>query len=247
MRSILVSVLISCFAFTGVANAALYTATSAVSDRLHGGSNDHAAWLPFFENIPGTALQGNRDGSDFDFLTPGLFSVNDDGMAQLSGRIVSQVDPRLAFDVIVNFIAIEGPGTGGPKKELRRCAFNGVCGSIDPSTWEYFRLTDGSFTGIDGLEGLSFSVEERPRGNVFPLQVGEGANGKNGNFGGASWFFLFLNDTCDHALCQQLASIDTFKGDFNLDLVETPLPAGLLLFATGLFGFRTMSGRGKKA
>ena len=247
MRKLFFSAFASLVAFAGTATAATYTATSAVSDNLHGGVSDHAAWLPFFESIPGTSLNGNANGSDFDFIEPGLFTVNDKGAAQLRGRIFSQVDPSLAFDIIVDFIAIEGPGSGGPKKELKNCAYNGGCGSVDPSTWDYFRLTGGSFTGVDALDGLSFSVAERPAGNVFPLQVGEGANGKNGNLGAASWFFLFLDDDCANALCQQIASIDTFRGDFNLDLIQTPLPAGLLLFATGLLGFRTMSGRGKKA
>jgi len=241
-------VVLSIFAsFATSASASHYQATSAVSDSLHGGYNDHAAWLPFFEGISGTSLYGNSNGSDFDFLESADFFVGANGAAQLRGRISSQVNPSLAFDVIIDFISIEGPGSGGAKKELKNCAYNNGCGSIDPATWDYFRLTGGSFTGVDTLDGISFSVSERPSGNVFPLQVGAGANGKNGNFGAATWFYLFLDDTCSNALCQQLASIDTFRGDFNLDLVQTPLPAGLLLFLTGLFGFRTMNGRGKKA
>ena len=235
------------FCLAGAASAAPYYATSAVSDSLHAGNNDHAVWLPFFESIPGTALTGNANGSDFDFVPFGDFVVDNMGGATLSGRIVSQVDPKFVFDIVVDFIGLAGPGSGGPKKELRACAYMTGCGDIDPATWDYYRLTGGTFTGVDDLEGLSFTVSERPVNNVFPLQMGEGANGKNGNLGLASWFFLSLSGNCTNALCDNLAQLNSLKGDFNLDLVETPLPAGFLLFGSGLVGLASAKRRRRRA
>lgn len=229
----------------GTAAASTFQAYSAESDELHRGDNDHAVWLPFFESLGGTSLQGNVDGSDFDFVSFGDFIIDDDGNATLSGRIVSQVDDSFAFDIIVDFIGLDGEGTGGPKKELRSCAYNGGCADIDPATWDYFRLTSGSFTGVDELEGLSFSVSERPVDNVFPLQIGEGANGKNGNFGGAAWFYLALNDGCTNELCDDIAQFNQLRGDFNLDLIETPLPAGFLLFGSGIAALGSVKRRRK--
>lgn len=229
------------------AGATTFSVTSAISDSLHGGSNDHAVHLKFFEKIQGTPLYRRWSGSDFDFIPAGTFVIDENGNAQISGQIVSQVDPRFAFDVMVDFIGLNGPGSGGPKKELRSCAYGGSCGDIDPSSWEYFSLSSGTFTGTGALEGLSFAISEKPVDTVYPFQLGVGANGKNGNLGAASWFYLFLNDDCDNPLCDDLAAFSVLHGDFNIDLIPTPLPAGLLLFGSGLIGLASVKKRQKKA
>ena len=226
------------FSFFSVASATTFSATSAVSDpTLHGGNSDHSVWLPFFESLSGTPLNGNSNGSDFDFVPEGFFVVNPDGSAQLTGTIFSQVDPSFAFEVVVDFIGLAGPGSGGPKQELRACAYNGGCGNIDPNTWSYFSLTGGTFTGLGSLAGIAFDVTERPENNVHPAQTGVGANNKNGNVGLSVWFYLTLTGQCDNVLCDDIAQLDRIVGDFNLNLSETPLPAGVLLFLTGLAGF----------
>ena len=238
MRAFFTTIIIAAMSLglAAQANATTYSASSAISDSLHGGSNDHAIWLPFFESIPGTPMFGDSNGSDFDFWPDGVLTVNSDGSATLSGRIVSQVDSDYGFDIVVEFSGLMGPGSGGPKKELKACAYGGGCGDIDPDTWDYARITEGTFTGVGDLAGVSFSVSERPLDNVYPLQIGEGANNKNGNLGASAWIYLALLDGCSHSLCDDLASFKTLKGDINIDLVETPLPAAFLLFGSGLAG-----------
>ncbi|MEL7488126.1 MAG: VPLPA-CTERM sorting domain-containing protein [Pseudomonadota bacterium] len=228
-------------AATGVASAATFSATSAVSDpNLHGGNSDHSVWLPFFESVAGTPLTGNSNGSDFDFSPEGFLTINPDGTGQLVGTIVSQVDPRFAFDVVIDFLGLSGPGSGGPKKELRACAYAGTCSggapAVDTDSWDYFSLTGGTLTGLEALAGITFDVSERPRNNVHPMQIGDGANNKNGQFGLSVWFYLTVSGMCDNVLCDEILAQNSLRGDFNLNLTETPLPAGVLLFLTGLAG-----------
>ncbi|MEL6361556.1 MAG: hypothetical protein AAFR21_10750 [Pseudomonadota bacterium] len=213
-----------------------FFATSAVSDDLHGGNSNHSVWMPFFKNTNGSPLRGKAKGSAFHFDPAGVLTVNKDGHATLTGEIVSHVDDQFRATVDLKFRLREGPGTGGLKKELKSSAYVNKGGPIDPSSWSYFDLVSGKIVGEDELDGVSFDLKQRPHNSVFPAQVGLGANGKNGNLGLAVWFYLTANDECVAQLCHVFGS-KTYYGDFNLDLVETPLPAGALLFLTGLTGF----------
>lgn len=190
-----------------------------------------------FESLPGTALYGDSDGSDFDFSPAGTFSIGEDGRATLSGTIQSQVDPSISFDVLLSFVGLTGPGSGGPKKELKTSAYVENGGPIDVSTWSYFRLAEGSITGTGAASGLNFSVLERPKGNIYPGQLGVGANGKNGELGFAVWFYTVVNDRCVHNLCGVLGRRGAQAGDVNITLSEVPVPAGFVLFATGAAAF----------
>ncbi len=240
MRSILFSAVLTAGAALSASAFAApvsYFASSAVSDALHSGGSDHSLWMPFFESLPGTPLNGNANGSDFGFSPDGLFTINDEGAAILSGRIVSQVDPAYVFDVLISFVGLAGPGPSGPKKELKASSYIENGGPIDTSTWSHFRLTEGTIVGSGSASGLSFSVTERPLDGVYPGQFGVGANGKNGNLGFSVWFFTTVNAGCTNSLCASIARLGPRAGDVNIDLVETPLPAGILLFGTGLAAF----------
>ncbi len=210
-----------------------YAASSAVSDSLHSGSDSHSLWLPFFENAAGTPLLGDSDGSDFDFLTDSTLTVAY-GSATLQGRVVSQVDPSYALDVVFNFQQQNGPGMTGPKLELRNNAYVDNGGPIDPTSWDFFSLTGGSITGTGALEGLSFEVQERGM-KPFPFQLGTGANGKNGNLGASVWYSLVTDADCTSTLCTDFAGL-SLTGDINIDLSEVPVPGAALLFITGIAG-----------
>lgn len=255
MRTLLASACagLASIALSVQANAAEFFVSSAVSDSLHAGNHNHAIWLPFFESIPGTPLNGNSEGSDFDFSPDGLFTTTA-GSATMIGNIISQVNANYGFRFSADFTKLGGPGSGGPKKELKSTAY-APGGPIDPSTWEYYRMTGGSLIGTGMFEGINFSLSERPINNQFPLQVGEGANNKNGNFGGSAWFFAtLLSPQCQTQSCEEIwkniagyARQNSLVGDINVDLVETPLPAGVLLFGTGLAGLASLRRRRKQA
>ena len=232
-------------AFTHNAEASVvnFDVSSAVSDpALSGSNNDHAIWLPFFRDLAGTGLTGNPNSSDFDFVWNGNFDVSSNGTATLTGRIASQVDPSYGFDIVFNLSRLDGPGSGGPKLELRDSAYASNGGPIDPTSWEFYSLTGGSFTGTENFTGLNFTVAERPSDTVYPFQFGAGANGKNGNLGASVWFYLFTDGSCSHAACDALADMSLF-GDVNIDVTPVPIPAAFLLFGTGLAGMGAMQRR----
>lgn len=231
-------------AMPAIAAPVMYNATSATSDSLHAGNSDHSLWMPMFESLAGTALNGNSNGSDFDFVPDGKFSIATDGSATLSGTVRSQVDSDFSFDVLLSFVGLAGPGSGGPKKELKSSAYVANGGPIDHSTWSYFRLVDGTISGAGSASGLSFDVLERPSSGAYPGQFGVGANGKNGDLGFSVWFYTVVNNDCVNSLCATLARRGPQAGDVNIDLSEVPLPAGMLLFATGLAGLATRRRRG---
>ncbi|MEO1426474.1 MAG: hypothetical protein AAFU58_06760, partial [Pseudomonadota bacterium] len=198
------------------ADAISYLASSAVSDpTLSASNNDHAIWLPFFRSVSGTPLTGNSNSADFDFVWDGRFEVMDNGYATLSGKIANQVDMDYAFDVTFNFRQRDGAGPDGVKRELRGSAYTENGGPIDTGSFSFFDLEGGSFTGTGALAGVNFGVENRAGSMTFPLQFGEGANGKNGNLGASVWFSLYTDNVCKNALCHEL-NAQNLIGDVNI-------------------------------
>jgi len=228
---------------TAHASAVTFNADSAI-----GRGSDHSAWMPFFENLASTPMFQNANGSDFDFAPSGTLTLRDDYSGTLSGLLVSQVDPSYSMRVTIELCARSGAGSGGPKMELPGSAYVDAGGPIDPATWSYHDLVGGTMVGEGALDGVSFSVSERPYNSVFPMQIGDGANGKNENFGLAVWFYLTADSNCTAQVCSSFAG-QTYGGDFNLDLnaTPTPLPAGGILFLTGIAGAIGLRGRRQSA
>lgn len=236
--------IVAASALIGTASASVtpveeYYATSAI-----GGGNDHSVWMPVFEDISVLPTYNNADGSDFDFTPYGLFTVYDDGSASLNGVITSQVGgSEYQFEVSLILDGRTGPGSMGPKKELPSGQYVENGGTVDTSTWRYWDLVSGSLTGLNTLTGLNLDLTIRPADNSMPLQLGEGANGKNTDLGLAMWFYLTKSSDCTSDFCGYFTK--SYHGDFNLDLTPTPLPAGFLLFATGAAGIAAVRRRRK--
>jgi len=71
-----------------------------------------------------------------------------------------------------------------PNLDLQSSAYVQNGGIVDPTTFSFWTLTEGTVSGYGSYRGASLSMTEF----MHPLQVGIGANGKNLNFGAGGWF-----------------------------------------------------------
>lgn len=161
----------------------------------------HAFWLP------GVA-------EDLVFVGgTGGFDENAAGRITISGTLVSQSNPSIAFfaNVTVSGKTTEVP-EGSPKLELAPDAYVENGGTIDPTTWTYYENIRGTLIGVGVLNGAL--IELTRRGPAF--QLGEGANGKNLNFGASTWF--------DYEVLSQPLAGDPLPargvGDINIDVLD---------------------------
>ncbi|MAC17502.1 MAG: hypothetical protein CMC97_04315, partial [Flavobacteriales bacterium] len=68
------------------------------------------------------------------------------------------------------------------------------CADIFPGVeiwtdWIYYIMDGGTMTGTGTFAGSSFELAHQPMNAYYGLQIGEGANNKNENYGGSAWFF----------------------------------------------------------
>ena len=68
------------------------------------------------------------------------------------------------------------------------------CADIFPgieiwTEWIYYVMANGTMTGTGAFAGSSFELNHQPLNAYYGLQIGEGANNKNENYGGSAWFF----------------------------------------------------------
>jgi len=164
----------------------------------YGGSGGHAIWLP---GISTDLIFDPDSGSFLEFA---------DGTALLTGTVYDDDAPSKGFSVEVAFSGrTESAPTGSPKLELSSGAY-APSGPIDPDTWAYYTDFGGTLTGVGDWAGAV--VEVTPRGAAF--QLGDGASGKNTNFGGSGWLDYVVSQQPDNDT-HELP--DDGHGDFNFD------------------------------
>ncbi len=175
-----------------------HTVEEAISDGYSRGHSNHALWLPGISR-------------DFIFGSDSAFIEYSDGSAHLSGTVRSRSHGDRLFEVDVWLGGrTEVAPPGSPKKELRSSAYVDRGGPVDPATWAYYTSLDGSLTGRGSFSGALVSLARRGPA----LQVGYGANGKNIQYGAASWIDWQVIDHPDG----DPFSADSGRGDFNLEL-----------------------------
>jgi hypothetical protein len=143
-----------------------------------------------------------------------------DGTARLQGSLVHETDATLAWDIDVTFsghIAAGdplNPPAGSPKLELLPTTYIWNSGPIDPATWGYYTNFSGTLKGAASMLGANLLVTRR--GPAF--QVGDGASGKNINYGGSAWTYF---DVISQPSQGAPLAIHT-DGDINVDLLPCP-------------------------
>jgi hypothetical protein len=168
-----------------------------------GSSGGHALWLPGI-------------GQDFVFLPGAQLVELADGTGRMIGVVARTSDDtqRFAVDVVLAGRVDPGeagfPPAGSPKLELASSAYVGGGGPVDPASWHYYTLFDGTLTGLEKYAGALVQVTRR--GPAF--QVGLGANGKNEDYGGSGWItaLVLAQPAQGGPWTQQLT------GDFNVDV-----------------------------
>ncbi len=118
--------------------------------------------------------------------------------------------------------------------------------------WDFFELVSGSFVGKGAMAGIEYAVGDVTMGKHLP-QIGVGANAfDKTDLGFSSWIswektagndvaagvYSFLDSSTESA---------NKHGDFNVDLVVAPLPAGLPLMLAGMGAFAAVRSRRKRA
>ncbi len=231
--------------------AASYDATEALSQTpYHFGGHDHALWMP-----------GLAPNNDWVFSGgPGTFAHNISGNIDFTGNLVNQGNASLSGMIDFEF---SPASSGNPKKELTNSSYGTDPGEVDTSTWSYWDMVSGTFTGTDALAGLVLEFTQRPdpgsNPNDWKGQLGIGANGKNIDLGFSSWFYwsVVSCDSADDIYAEKSSTPRCGILDLNLDskgygdinislLSEVPLPAAFWLFGTailGLIGLRGKSAR----
>ena len=185
----------------------------------------HAIWLPFIE-VGTIAFEG--DSFVFDGDCEGKFVQNTDGTAQLTGKIVNDVDPEKGFTIDIIFtgftdtIPPDPPPNDNPKLEC-----NPPQSFAD---WVYYTGYNGTLTGEGDSAGAELTIQR-----LGPaLQVGDGASNKNLDFGVSGWFswgvlsqpsdtnFILRNsEDIPQSLWETLGIDSLQRGDININL-STP-------------------------
>lgn len=195
--------------------------SAAIADAF-GSNGGHAL---FFDNsqFPGGGNQYIFDGA------PGLLTAwddDDDGIAdelRMTGRLVSTIDSDYAYDLDLVFSA-RSAGAQSPKKELIPAAYIDNGGPVDPSTWSYWEPAAGSALIGAGAAtaGQTLDIWIYPNNGSIPFQLGDGANGKNIEFGLSGGF-------------EYQIGLKLYQGELNVSLIPVPEPGTALALAAGAF------------
>jgi hypothetical protein len=182
-------------------------ATAAHSEEpFHGGASSHAV------SLPGISQR-------MVFTAGGRLTERPDGTARLAGVLVELGNPGRSFHMDVRLSGRVTPGdasfppAGSPKLELRSSSYLANGGSIDPETWSYYEGVEGTLVGLGEFAGAELTVTRRG----VAMQIGAGANGKNGRNGASVW----LDTVVEAQPTTGVTLPSTAGGDINIDLDDS--------------------------
>lgn len=190
--------------------------------------DSHGLWLPYFVG------DGSWDDNAWS-IKSGSAKYEGNNLS-LYGTAVNEVD-GVNYSLDFAFSVYQVDHAGG--LYCGRAACSAVKGGPEEQNAVFFDMADtgtmGTIWGTAGtiLDGVEIGVTMRPLPDK-PGQLGYGGNWVNADFGYSNWleYEVLANST-------QYGKSVGYKrnGDVNLDLIATPLPAGLPLVLTGALGF----------
>lgn len=131
------------------------------------------------------ALSLPHVGDDFVLEDGASFEEYGNGSARLSGTVYRKSDPSAAYTMIVALTGrVTSPPSQSPVLELKPSAYTSQGGTIDPSSWYYYKTFEGTLFGKHALSGETILIGDTRRA----MQIGDGANGRDTSLGGGGSF-----------------------------------------------------------
>ncbi len=132
-----------------------------------------------------SALSLPHLGNDFVLEDGASFEEYGNGSARLSATVYRRSDPSAAYTMIVALTGrVTTPPSQSPVLELKPSAYTTQGGTIDPSSWYYYKTFEGTLFGKDALSGETIVIGDTRRA----IQIGDGANGRDTRLGGGGSF-----------------------------------------------------------
>ena len=130
-------------------------------------------------------------GDDFVLEKGASFEEYGNGTARLLGTVYRVSNPSAAYHVVIALTGrSETPPARSPVLELKSSEYVAQGGTVDPSSWYYYKKSEGIMVGKGELVGETIVVGD----TLQALQVGDGAHGRNTSFG-ASGSFTYNSTT----------------------------------------------------
>ena len=196
--------------------------------------SDYALWLPGADGQyfpppcdPNYANPGT-DGFRYVFSPPGTFTENANNTATLTGHVESTIHPGYGWDINFTFTGYTttAPCSTMPMLELEPSCYvppYGTGGPVDPATWHYYTTFTGTLTGTGNYAGGQLTVTSF----MNCPQVGDGASGKNIDYGASGWFeWEVVSQPTNPAFHLKSSTTAGRHGDINFNCVGgQPRPA----------------------
>ena len=215
-----------------------------------GANFDHSLFFHHSPADPHLRMLGNRDFQQF-FWEGGTGTyrvyLDEEGnlqdTASIFGVVYSEVNPSLKLKVDFKLINLmtweEQQATGGGYKAN---LFSTETADTAHVNWTYWEISSRSqLIGQEALDGLVLNVSHAPISRRYKLQVGFGANDKDGSFGLSGWFKYkgeFQGVTYD-SQGDINVDIDTFMLSERCIYVEPEVNEKPILQEVELIGFNT--------
>jgi hypothetical protein len=124
-------------------------------------------------------------GDDFVLEEGASFEEYGNGTARLVATAHRTSDPSSAYDMIVSLTGrVTSPPSGSPVLELVPSAYSTQGGSIDLSSWYYYKRWSGVLRGKGSLSGETILIGD----TIHAVQIGSGAHGRDISFGAGGSF-----------------------------------------------------------